>query len=163
VASGNETANACNSSPGRVAAVLTTGATDINDARASFSNFGTCVDLHAPGVGVVSASPASDTATATLNGTSMAAPHVAGASALYLQTNPGASPSAVHNAIVGNATTGVISGIATSCNFLDNLLGTCTAGTPNRLLFTGTGGAEPPPPPPPPPACNALQQLLGLC
>jgi subtilisin family serine protease len=164
VASGNESANACNSSPGRVPAVLTTGATDINDARASFSNFGTCVDLHGPGVGVVSASPASDTATATLNGTSMATPHVAGASALYLQANPGASPSAVHNAIVNNATTGVISGIAASCSFLDNLLGTCTAGTPNRLLFTGsTPQPPPPPPPPPPPACDVLSRLLGLC
>jgi subtilisin family serine protease len=163
VASGNESANACNSSPGRLATAITVGATDINDARASFSNFGTCVDLHGPGVGVVSAAPSSDTATATLSGTSMATPHVAGAAALYLESNPGASPATVHNAIVTNATTGVISGIQTSCSFLDNLLGTCTAGTPNKLLFTGSGSEPPPPPPPPPPACNALQRLLGLC
>ncbi len=162
VSSGNESATACNKSPARVATALTTGATDINDARASFSNFGTCVDIHAPGVGVVSASPASNTATASLSGTSMAAPHVAGAAALHLQNNPSASPAAVHSAIVSNASTGKISGIATTCNFIQNLLGTCTAGTPNRLLYTG----PPTPPPSSPPAsapCPPLQQLLGNC
>ncbi len=163
VASGNETTNGCNGSPGRVGEALTTGATDANDARASFSNWGACVDLHAPGVGVVSASPASNTATQSLSGTSMATPHVAGAAALYLQGQPGASSADVHSDLVNRATPDRISGIKTNCTFLDQLLGTCMAGTPNRLLYTGSEPAPPPPPPPPPPPCNALQRLLGLC
>lgn len=166
VASGNESTNGCGGSPAGVPAAITVGATDSNDARASFSNFGTCVDVHAPGVGIVSASNGSNTGTATLSGTSMASPHVAGAAALYLDDNPGASPAAVHAAVVDRSTPGVISGIKTSCSFFDNLLGSCMAGTPNRLLYTGTGGSTPPPPPPPPPppaSCSGLQALLGLC
>lgn len=135
IASGNDGANGCGGSPAAVAEGIVTGATDRNDARASFSNFGTCVDVHAPGVDIISASPSSNTASATLSGTSMATPHVTGAAARYLQGNPGASPAAVQAAIVGAATTGAISGIATTCTFLQNLLGTCTAGTPNRLLY----------------------------
>ncbi|MBA2281837.1 MAG: S8 family peptidase [Acidimicrobiia bacterium] len=162
VASGNDGANGCNGSPARVAEAITVGATDRNDARASFSNFGTCLDLHAPGVAIVSAAPGGGTA--TLSGTSMATPHVTGAAALHLATAPGSSPAQVHAALVNNATPNVISGIKTSCTFLDNLLGSCMAGTPNRLLYTGSASAPPPPPPPPPPpACNALQQVLGLC
>lgn len=165
VASGNDSANGCSGSPAGVASALTVGATDRNDARASFSNFGTCVDVHAPGAAIISASNGSDTGTATLSGTSMAAPHVAGAAALHLEANPGASPAAVHAAVVDRSTPGVISGIKTSCSFFDNLLGSCMAGTPNRLLYTGTGGGTPPPPPPPPPpaSCSGLQALLGLC
>ena len=135
IASGNDGANGCSGSPAAVAEGIVTGATSNTDARASFSNFGACVDVHAPGVNIVSAGIASDTAAATLSGTSMATPHVAGAAARYLQGNPGASPATVHAAIVNGATTGVISGIATSCNFIQQLLGTCTAGTPNRLLY----------------------------
>ena len=163
IASGNESRNGCGGSPAAVAEGLVTGATDSNDARASFSNFGTCVDVHAPGVSIVSASPASNTATASLSGTSMAAPHVAGAAALLLEGTPSASPASVHSAIVGNATTGVISGIKTSCTLLDNVLGSCSAGTPNRLLYTGGGSAPTPSPSSPPPSCTGLPQLLGLC
>ncbi|MDQ1710717.1 MAG: hypothetical protein QOE45_167 [Frankiaceae bacterium] len=127
VASGNGNAsgvrqNACNYSPARVAAAITTGATNSSDAAASFSNYGTCVDLLAPGVQILSSWYTSDTAGAYLDGTSMATPHVAGVAALYLQGNPGASAATVRNALVANATSGVISNVGT--------------GTPNLLLFT---------------------------
>ncbi len=161
VAAGNDGANGCNGSPARVAGALTVGATDANDARASFSNFGACVDLHAPGVSIVSTAPGGGTA--SLSGTSMATPHVTGAAALQLTAAPGSSPAQVHAALVGNATAGVVGGIKTTCTIVDNLLGTCMAGTPNRLLYTGSSSQPPPPPPPPPPACSPLERLLGLC
>jgi subtilisin family serine protease len=127
VASGNGNAqgvrqNACNYSPARVAAAITTGATNSSDAAASFSNYGTCVDMLAPGVSILSSWYTSDTAGAYLDGTSMATPHVAGVAALYLQGNPGASPATVRNALVANATSGVITNVG--------------SGTPNLLLFT---------------------------
>jgi subtilisin family serine protease len=114
--------NACNYSPARVAAALTVGATDSTDKAASFSNYGTCVDLLAPGVHILSSWYTGDTDGAYLDGTSMATPHVAGVAALYLQGNPGASPATVASAITGNATLNVVSNVGT--------------GTPNRLLFT---------------------------
>ena len=122
VAAGNSNADACGSSPARAANAITTGSTTTSDARSSFSNFGTCVDLFAPGSGILSAWWTSTTATATLSGTSMASPHVAGVAALYKQANPSASASTVRNAIVNNATTGVLSGVGT--------------GSPNRLLYS---------------------------
>ena len=104
VAAGNSNANACNSSPARAAAANTVGATTSSDARSSFSNFGTCVDIFAPGSSITSAWSTSNTATNTISGTSMASPHVAGAIALYLQTNPGATGAAVTSALVNNST-----------------------------------------------------------
>jgi aqualysin 1 len=98
VAGGNSNANACNYSPARVAAALTVGATTSTDARSSFSNYGTCVNIFAPGSSITSAWHTSNTATNTISGTSMASPHVAGAATLYLGNNPSASPSAVFNA-----------------------------------------------------------------
>ena len=122
VSAGNSNANACNSSPARAANAITVGSTTTTDARSSFSNFGTCLDLFAPGSGILSAYVTSDTATATLSGTSMASPHVAGAAALYKQANPGASAATIRNALVNNATTNVVTNAGT--------------GSPNRLLYT---------------------------
>ena len=120
VAAGNDNVNACNGSPNRVAEALTVGATTREDRRSSFSNYGACVDLFAPGSDITSAWYQSDTQTASLNGTSMAAPHAAGAAALYLAANPSASPSAVNLALVNDAVTGVIGNVGSQ--------------SPNRLL-----------------------------
>lgn len=109
LAAGNSNRDACNFSPARVAAGITVGATTSTDARASYSNYGSCLDLFAPGSAITSAWINSDTSTNTISGTSMATPHVAGVAALYLQSNPTASPSTVRNAIVANATSGVVS------------------------------------------------------
>jgi len=121
VAAGNSNTNASTQSPARVSEAITVGSTTINDARSSFSNFGSIVDIFAPGSSIISAYNTSDTATATLSGTSMATPHVTGIAARILQATPTASPATVRNQIVSNATTNRLSGIPT--------------GTSNRLLF----------------------------
>jgi hypothetical protein len=129
IAAGNSNANACSSSPARVAAANTVGATTSSDVRSSFSNYGTCVDLFAPGSSITSAWYSSDTATNTISGTSMASPHVAGALALYLQTNPSASPATASQALAAAAT--------------PNKVGSAGTGSPNRLLYTLFGGSAP--------------------
>jgi PKD repeat protein len=135
LAAGNSSDDACLTSPARVAEALTVGATSpSDDARAFFSNVGTCLDLFAPGVDILSAFNGSDTERATLSGTSMSAPHVTGAAALYLQVNPNATPADVGSAITGNATLGVV--------------GDAGSGSPNQLLFTGFIGATPDQQPP---------------
>jgi subtilisin family serine protease len=101
-------ANACNYSPARVPEAITVGATDSSDRRASFSNYGTCLDLFAPGVDITSAWKDNDTATSTISGTSMAAPHTAGAAALYLSSHPTATPAQVRDALVTGATSGKV-------------------------------------------------------
>jgi len=136
VASGNETANACNSSPARVPNAITVNATTRTDAKASFSNFGTCTDIFAPGQDILSSWYSSDTATNTISGTSMATPHVVGAAALVLAANPGFTPAQVASALTTAATPNVVTSPGT--------------GSPNRLLFTGSGGTTPPTPTPTP-------------
>jgi subtilisin family serine protease len=115
--------NACNQSPARVAEAITVSATDSADRKPYWANTGTCVDVFAPGIGITSAWYTGDAATNTISGTSMSAPHVAGAAALHLAGSPGATPAEVHAALVSRATTGVV--------------GSPGSGSPNRLLYTG--------------------------
>jgi subtilisin family serine protease len=108
VAAGNDTADACTGSPADVAAAITVGATTMTDARASYSDFGRCVDFFAPGSNITSAYFLTDTSTMTLSGTSMATPHVTGTAALYLQTHPTATPKQVRDALYNLSTKDVV-------------------------------------------------------
>lgn len=115
-------ADACNFSPARAAAAITVGATSSNDARAGFSNVGPCLDIFAPGDGILSAWATSNTATNTIGGTSMASPHVAGTAAAYLQRRPSAPSSEVRSALLSRATQGVVANAGTgSPNLLSHL------------------------------------------
>ena len=122
IAAGNSNRDACKASPARVPAAITVGATVSTDARASYSNYGSCLDLFAPGSSVTSAWNTSDSATNTISGTSMATPNVTGVAALYLQNNAAASPASVAAALTGSATTGLVKNAGRN--------------SPNRLLFT---------------------------
>ena len=122
IAAGNSNRNACNYSPARAATAITVGATTTTDGRASYSNYGSCLDIFAPGSGITSSWIGSNTATNTISGTSMATPHVAGVAALYLQTHATASPASVRNALVSNGTTGKVTSAGN--------------GSPNVLLFS---------------------------
>ncbi|MEU2288847.1 S8 family peptidase [Streptomyces sp. NPDC013178] len=110
VAAGNDGQAAALHSPADVREAVTVGATDRKDARAGFSNYGSAVDLFAPGVSITSGAHTSDTGRATYSGTSMAAPHAAGAAALYLATRPKATPAQVERALVAGASSGKVSG-----------------------------------------------------
>jgi subtilisin family serine protease len=124
-AAGGSAGDACTFSPARVPPALTAGSSTPADVRAPSSNVGPCIDLFAPGTSITSAWHTSDTATATLSGTSMAAAHVTGVAARYLQADPAAPPASVHGGLVRSATTGVLGDVGT--------------GSPNRLLFMATG------------------------
>lgn len=108
VSAGNGSTEACSQEPAYIPGILTIGATDIDNRMASFSNYGSCVDLFAPGVSIVSASNLDNTLTNTYSGTSMAAPHVTGIVALYLETHPNATPEEVHKAVVENSTKNMV-------------------------------------------------------
>jgi subtilisin family serine protease len=127
--------DACNYSPARVLEAMTIGATGKTDAKASWSNYGPCVDWFAPGVGIKSAWIGSTSATNTISGTSMATPHTTGVAALYLAANPGASPQQVRDALYDATTKGVVTSSSTANN---HLLYSPPAGF-------GTGGGSPPP------------------
>ncbi len=126
VAAGNDNQNACNYSPAGVPEALTVGATTSSDSRASFSNFGKCVDIFGPGQGITSAWLSSDKATNTISGTSMASPHAAGVVALFLEKNPKAKPAEIIDIVKGAATTNKVKSPGT--------------GSPNLLLFTDPEG-----------------------
>ncbi|MFC4427566.1 S8 family peptidase [Deinococcus navajonensis] len=130
VAAGNENQNACNVSPASAANAITVGSTTNTDARSSFSNYGTCVDIFAPGSNITSTWNTGDTATNTISGTSMATPHVVGAAALAL-ANGATGTSGVTSTLINNSTPNKVTGAGT--------------GSPNRLLYTGTGTTTPTP------------------
>ncbi|MGQ9604224.1 MAG: S8 family serine peptidase [bacterium] len=135
VAAGNSYANAGNYSPARVTEAITVGATTSSDVFANYSNYGSVVDILAPGSNITSDYYTSDTATATMSGTSMASPHVAGAAALYLEAHPNATPAEVASAIVNAASLNKISSVP--------------SGTVNKLLYTLFDGGQPTIPNPP--------------
>jgi subtilisin family serine protease len=122
VAAGNDNADACSGSPNKVPDAITVGATTQADSRdTSYSNYGSCVDIFAPGTNITSAWDSGDTATNTISGTSMATPHVTGAIALLLGANPALTPAQVTDELLGNATLGVLSNVG--------------SGSPNALLY----------------------------
>ena len=147
VAAGNENTNACLRSPASAANALTVGATGSNDARASFSNYGSCLDLFAPGVSITSSTNASDISLGSWSGTSMASPHVAGVAALVLSATPTATSAQVVSAILDGASTGEVTSAGT--------------GSPNRLLYSLLDGSVTPPPDDDPPPTGFVLTARG--
>lgn len=140
VAAGNDDSDACSYSPARAADAITVGSTTSSDARSSFSNYGSCLDIYAPGSSIKSAWYSSDSATNTISGTSMAAPHVAGVVALYLDEDSSLSTSAVTNLLSSRSSKDKVSDAISS--------------SPNELLYSLSGGTNPDPDPDPNPGCG---------
>lgn len=120
VAAGNSNTDACSSSPARVSKAITVAATDSTDTRASYSNYGSCVDIFAPGSQINSSWIGSNTATKVLNGTSMATPHVVGVVAEMLQSTPTTTPQTISTNLLNQASSNVVKN---------------PSGSPNRLLY----------------------------
>jgi len=131
VAAGNANVDACGTSPARTPSAITVGATDATDVRAVYSNFGSCVDIFAPGTNITSSWADSDTAVNTISGTSMATPHVTGAAALILAANPGMTPANVAAAMMAASTS--------------NVVGSAGVGSPNRFLYSAPPAGNVPP------------------
>jgi len=138
VAGGNSNSDACRFSPAFVPSAVTVGSTDSRDRRSSFSNYGSCTNIWAPGSSIVSASHTSDTGSKSLSGTSMACPHVSGAAALILEKNPEYKSAQILENMLKNAAT----------NYITDL----KVGDANKLLNVDAAGAPPPGNVPPPPA-----------
>ena len=147
VAAGNSNADACQTSPARAPAAITVGSTDRNDRRSNFSNYGRCLDIFAPGSDIQSSWSNSDSDSKTISGTSMAAPHVAGAVALLLEENSNASTGRIESLLLANAT--------------DSAIASVGRGSPNKFLYTNPNGEtnpepEPDPDPNPCPSCEVI-------
>jgi subtilisin family serine protease len=140
--------NACNYSPAGAANAYTVGATTNTDSKTSWSNYGDCVNIFAPGAGITAAWYTSDTATNTISGTSMASPHVAGVAALYLSANPGAGAQAVYDAVSANSTKNIVTNSKTANNHL------------LYSLFGETGGPGDPEPGDGPIISNVASQIV---
>merc|ERR1719195_1408016 len=148
VAAGNSNSDACNFSPAFAANAITVGSTTSTDSRSSFSNYGTCVQIWAPGSSVVSASSSSDTGTRSLSGTSMACPHVSGAAALILGVDPSKNSAKVLQEMMAKAVMNTITDLR--------------VGDTNALLFVGESG-PPPSPATPPPTTTAAPVCYSFC
>jgi len=157
VAAGNENSNACNYSPAYVPSAITVGSTAPGDSRSGFSNYGSCVEIYAPGSDIKSAGNANDDASASMSGTSMACPHVAGGVALLLESSPDMASTDVLQMLLSNAVTNYVTGL--------------TSGCPNKLLYVGADGPPPSaapspaptPAPTPPPAAGDCQFSESIC